>query len=225
MYGYIYKTTNLTDGRIYVGQHTSPWVRKHQKLDPKYFGSGIHLKNSIQKHGIENFECEILEWCETEEALNEREHFWIHELKSLFSESNGFNYNLTDQPYVKRSDIKRNTFAEYNSKRDYNELSEHNKGSKMMTNGIEQKWVYKNDIQNMLDAGWIIGSCKKRNFKNGKRIPWNKNKKGIQKNRKSVPGYIRVTNGSENTTIKPEYLDEYLEKGYWRGITKGLNHT
>lgn len=75
-YGYIYKTTNLINEKFYIGQHTNPWVRKHQKIDSKYFGSGTYLKNAIEEYGIENFKCEIIEWCCTEDELNERELFW-----------------------------------------------------------------------------------------------------------------------------------------------------
>lgn len=214
-YGYIYKTTNLINEKFYIGQHTNPWVRKHQKIDSKYFGSGTYLKNAIEEYGIENFKCEIIEWCCTEDELNERELFWIDNLKALHIYGN---YNLINRPYIKRDKINRPTFAKYNAERDYSELSDHNKGSKMMHNSIEQKWVYKDDIQKMLKEGWVFGSCKKRNriYKE----PWNKGKKGIQKNCKSVPGYIRVTNGKINTTIRPELLEEYLKKGYWKGITR-----
>lgn len=43
MYGYIYKTTNLINNKIYIGQH------KHEKFDIKYFGSGYALVNAIKK--------------------------------------------------------------------------------------------------------------------------------------------------------------------------------
>ena len=46
MYGYVYKTTNLLTGKIYVGQH------KSEKFDEKYFGSGKILKAEISQHGI-----------------------------------------------------------------------------------------------------------------------------------------------------------------------------
>jgi len=43
MYGYIYKTTNLINNWIYIGQ------KKKIKFDHNYYGSGIHLKNAINK--------------------------------------------------------------------------------------------------------------------------------------------------------------------------------
>lgn len=86
MIGYIYKTTNNIDGKIYVGMHRVA----DNKFDEKYLGSGKHLKYAINKYGEENFSCEIIEWCETEEKLCEREIFWIRELNAM-DKSIGYN--------------------------------------------------------------------------------------------------------------------------------------
>ena len=71
----IYKTTNLVNGKYYIGQDS--------KNDPNYLGSGKLLKYAIEKYSIENFQKEILETCNTKEQLNEREIFWIKELNSI----------------------------------------------------------------------------------------------------------------------------------------------
>jgi len=79
----IYKTTNKKNGKIYVG--------KDIRNNKNYLGSGVLLKKAIKKYGKENFVKETLETCENEIQLNEREKYWISELKS-----NIFGYNLTD---------------------------------------------------------------------------------------------------------------------------------
>ena len=71
-YGYVYKTTNLINNKIYIGQHK--WTG--HEIDPKYLGSGKILKEAIKTYGKENFKCEILEWCESFDELNKRERYW-----------------------------------------------------------------------------------------------------------------------------------------------------
>jgi hypothetical protein len=43
----VYKTINLIDGKIYIGQDLNN--------NPDYLGSGIYLKRAIKKHGRNNF--------------------------------------------------------------------------------------------------------------------------------------------------------------------------
>lgn len=86
MYGYIYKTTNLINNKIYIGQH------KAKQFEPeKYIGSGFLLNKAIDKYGINNFKCEILEKCESKEILNQQEIYWIAKLKPDYNISNGGN--------------------------------------------------------------------------------------------------------------------------------------
>jgi group I intron endonuclease len=79
----IYKTTNLINGKFYVGQDS--------KNNLEYYGSGNLLKRAIEKHGKENFIKETLEVCSTQEELNEREKYWIKETKAQ-----ELGYNIAD---------------------------------------------------------------------------------------------------------------------------------
>jgi len=79
----IYKTTNLINGKFYVGKDV-------RNLNC-YLGSGKLLKRAIKKYGKNNFVKEILEICNNLTDLEEREKFWIKELDSI---NNG--YNLTE---------------------------------------------------------------------------------------------------------------------------------
>jgi len=79
----IYKTTNLLNGKFYVG--------KDVKNKKTYLGSGNILKQAIEKYGKENFKKEILEICTTLEELSEREKYWIKKLNAI-----GLGYNLTE---------------------------------------------------------------------------------------------------------------------------------
>ena len=70
----IYKTTNLINGKFYVG--------KDERNKPDYLGSGINLQRAINKYGEENFIKETIEVCSTREELIEREKYWIKETKA-----------------------------------------------------------------------------------------------------------------------------------------------
>lgn len=81
MYGYVYITTNLLNGKKYIGQH------KAITFDNKYIGSGIYLSKAIAKYGRTNFICEILESCDTKDELDEKEIYWIGKFNAVESEN------------------------------------------------------------------------------------------------------------------------------------------
>lgn len=94
MYGYIYITTNLINGRKYIGRH------KSLEYDSKYYGSGVALNLAINKYGIENFENHILESinnvptiCDSEEQLVESEKYYVDYYGAV---KNDDYYNLVD---------------------------------------------------------------------------------------------------------------------------------
>lgn len=93
----IYKTTNLINGKIYVGSDISNI--------PSYLGSGKILKCAIKKYGKDNFQKEILDICsfsmkedlsnlhEIINWLDEKERFWI---KKINSQDKNIGYNIAD---------------------------------------------------------------------------------------------------------------------------------
>jgi group I intron endonuclease len=81
---YVYLTTNLINGKQYVGDHTI-----NDKEKKYYIGSGNIFKKAIKKYGEENFFKEILEWFKTrEEAFNAQEKY-IKQFDTLVS--SGYN--------------------------------------------------------------------------------------------------------------------------------------
>lgn len=77
---YLYKLTNLVNGKIYVGCHAT------KNFDDSYMGSGTRLAYAKRKYGVENFKKEILSVHETPEEM-------------LAEEA-----RIVDQEFVKRKD-------------------------------------------------------------------------------------------------------------------------
>ena len=69
---YIYITINLINGKYYIGKHKG-------ELDDNYLGSGIILKQAIEKYGRVSFEKKVLVICTTEEEANTWEKKFIEE--------------------------------------------------------------------------------------------------------------------------------------------------
>lgn len=65
-YGYIYRTTNLVNGKSYVGKHQ---IRRSEHwLD--YLGSGTAISRAVRKYGQPSFSKELLAYADSLEELN-----------------------------------------------------------------------------------------------------------------------------------------------------------
>ena len=81
----IYKTTNLVNNKIYIGQDS--------KNNIQYLGSGQLLNLAIKKYGVANFKKEVLEVCENKKHLDSREIYWISFYNST---NNEIGYNIAN---------------------------------------------------------------------------------------------------------------------------------
>lgn len=70
-YAFIYKTTCLVSGKIYIGQHQT------NNLNDGYLGSGTLFKKDVITFGVQNFKREILEFCSDASSLHKSERRWI----------------------------------------------------------------------------------------------------------------------------------------------------
>lgn len=92
--GYIYKITNLEDGKLYIGKTTQSINKRFRKHISDAFNENnrafnYHLQRAIRKYGADSFAIEEVEHCDNR-YLSERERYWIKFYNSFES-----GYNMT----------------------------------------------------------------------------------------------------------------------------------
>ena len=164
---YIYRITNLINGKTYIGQH------KYKKLDDSYMGSGKILKQAIKKHGVENFKKDILVFGITrKDFINLLEKEYIKFYRSIGKAE----YNIADGGQG-------NLGEEVNKK-----ISEANKGKPAWNKGVPMSEeakkklseINKGRLSPMSNKHHTDESKKKMSDSHKGQVAWNKGKKGIQ---------------------------------------------
>lgn len=248
MYGYIYMTTNLINGKKYIGQH------KSFEFDENYKGSGHALKTAIRKYGKSNFEVKMIEECKDLNDLNDREAYWITYYNAV--ESNDF-YNIkshdyidengkihsnscyiwinngTEEKIIKYADLyKKDYKGWYTGKFSIKDQSGKNKGRICVNNGIEDRTILPFELDDYLSKGYVKGRLPCRWItKNSvtKYVPesqvdgylsegWVIGRNLKESSVGVQKGKIFITNGKINTTINPKDFQKYKEQGYWKGF-------
>ena len=73
MFYTIYKTINLINGKIYIGQHIT------SNLDDGYMGSGTYFQSAINAYDPENFKKEILYIFNSKKEMDDKEREIVNE--------------------------------------------------------------------------------------------------------------------------------------------------
>lgn len=226
MYGYIYKTTNTVNNKIYIGQH------KSEKFDESYIGSGKSFSMAVKKYGKENFVCEIVEACESRDSLNEREIYWI---SYYGSKDPSIGYNLADGGNYwscgfhdgmlgkKQSDYQKECARRANTGKQVSEetrkkMSEasklrtsypaKNKGRVWVSDGVSQTIVDVEDAKRLEAEGFKLNS----------RVP--KTEKEIQEIRDKYKNGTYVNKDGKDIFISNSDLSYYESLGYSVGKSK-----
>lgn len=224
MYGYVYRTTYLTENKIYIGQH------KSEVFDENYYGSGVIISNLLKKHDKSDFKCEVLCWCQSEEELNEKEIYWIKELDSrnpdvgyniasggAFGDSGYHQGMLGKHQSEKQKEAARKAAAsrvytdEIRANLSKAHIGKPHKASQLFLNGAFSG-------RHHTDATKKILSEKARyqtNLWYETATPEQKKDRGnnISKGKK---GTINITDGIKNYFIQPDKWPEYEQKGYYK---------
>lgn len=89
---YIYKITNLANGKMYIGLTTisieSRW--KGHLFDAKKKTNKRPLYQAIRKYGVENFTIECIEECTLKEVQSREQH-WIKYYNTFLDKTKGYN--------------------------------------------------------------------------------------------------------------------------------------
>ncbi|MBO7212369.1 MAG: hypothetical protein J6V44_15385 [Methanobrevibacter sp.] len=200
MYGYIYMTTNLIDGRKYIGQKKSD-----KFLHEKYLGSGKILKQAIEAYGKENFKVELLCECESKEELDEMEIYYI---KFYYAQTSRKYYNICKGGQAGPGGPR---FKDHHHTEETKQkMSESRKGEKNSNYG--NRWTQSDELKALhskISSGEGNGMFGKKHSNNTKKLIGEQNL-----------GRIPITNGTINKRVKPEDLEYYLSLGFYKGYTK-----
>lgn len=228
MYGYIYKTTNLIDGLIYIGQKHS-----NKFLGNAYLGSGKLIRRAIKKYGKENFTVELLEEISCKEDMDAREIFWIAFYNST---DHTIGYNISEGGFVNRTMRGENNpfYGRHHSEESKKKVSESKKGNIPWNKGKTKKdderialyaknltgvgrsntkgtiWIHFNgsskmvqpeQLQSYLQEGWVVGREGTCNFHHNS----------------YASGKIRVNNGVTEKLVDPIDFPQLSLEGWQKG--------
>lgn len=230
MYGYIYMTTNLINGKMYIGQKKST-----NFLKERYLGSGSLLRKAVKKYGKENFKVEMLCECDSKEELDEMEIYFI---KQFDAKNNDNFYNLTPggESGVGGPKFKGHKHTEESKKK----ISEGNKGAnnkffgkhhneetkKIMREKAKKRKPVSQETREKLSKihkGVKFTEEHKRKIseaqkgQNGNNYGKKLSKETKSKISNTVSNQIWMNDGNRSYRINKELVDEYIKKGFLLG--------
>lgn len=207
----IYKTTNLINGKFYIGKHQT------KDLNDGYIGSGKLLKRAIQKYKIDNFHTEILHICKDEKHMNLLE-------KILVVPDPEINYNLCEGGkggfgYINKNNLSDKSSAGKKGRLKTDLILQKQYGKNWRSILVKQTQSYKTGLQKMINNN-IEGQGAFYGKKHTKK--WRQNHSAVMKEKQkgklnSQYGTCWITNGAENKKIKKKELDFWLDLGYTKG--------
>ena len=233
MFGYIYKTTDLRNNKIYIGQH------KSSEYDENYYGSGVIISKLLKKYSKDNFKNEILCECYSEEDLNNKEIEYI----TFYDSTNpDIGYNIATGGAFGDSGYHLGMLGKHQS--------DYQKECASKANSYIRNDTIRENMRNARLKSWSNPDyrLKQSNSRKG-RTPWNKGKTNcynqetkekisnkvsaslkdrwsnmsaedksmIGKNiSKSKKGTICITDGFKSYFIKPDDWPEYEQKGFYK---------
>ena len=237
-YGYIYITTNLINGKRYIGQ------KAYNYFVDSYKGSGKYLRKAIDKYGWDNFKTDVIEWCRDQEELDNCERYWIALYDAVNSDKF---YNLATGGEGIHKGSKLSEEAKRHMSENHAEVLgflnpfygkhhtvESRKKMSLSRTGSNNHFYGKHhteDSKNKLaeshkgknhneETRKKISETKRKNpyrFSDAQRLRMSQTRKGENS---PLYGKISITDGNSNKFIYLKELDFYESLGYRKGLTR-----
>lgn len=220
-YYLIYKITNLTNNKVYIGKHET------ENKNDDYFGSGKLIRKAIEKHGIENFKKEILFECPSKEEMDRKEREIVNErfVKSKntynlkIGGDGGFDFinNECRDKLYKNQKIAQETMHEMlQTDKDFRNFYIDKLTKAMNRPEVKEKMSKSIKAQRARDGSWWTGKKHKEEskIKIGKASSINQRGSG-----NSQYGTVWIYNEElkQSKKIKKEELEKYLSLGWKKG--------
>lgn len=213
-YHYIYKTACKITNKYYIGMHST------DNLEDGYIGSGKRLWHSINKHGKDNHEVEILEFLPTRKELKEREAQIVNE--ELLNDPMCMNLTLGGYgswDYLNlNSELQRKKGAKGNEKMKWlrkNDKTWVEAKSNKMSKALKQQF-----IDGIRDKGPFYDWTGRNHSEETKRKIGEANSKHQSGSKNSQFGtcWIFNDNTKQNKRIDRNELTKYLDQGWSKGM-------
>jgi len=206
-YHYVYVTTNLANGKKYVGDHST------NILDDDYLGSGKIIKDSIKKYGKEKFTKEIIKLCETKKEAFDLQEKYINKFNTLIP--NGYNISPKGgrgvRGWYQHSTETKEKIRKSNRGKKHPPLSEeHKKKLSDIGKGRKQTQEHITKKANSRRGKSFSEESKKRKSESMKgKVPWNK---GMPASKESKEKNRQAHLGKKLSTEHKNKISESLKK-------------
>lgn len=237
MYGYIYLTTNLINGKKYIGQKKSNIF-----LGNDYLGSGVILLKAVNKYGKNNFSVKLIATAESKEQLDNLEIKYI----KTYREANENLYNIADGGYTLGGYLGNTTKNKIwvNNGREHVMIDKHElntyialgykrgslntRGYVWVSNEINDVHIPKNELESYLSSGYKLGRLHFRKhwvtdgnielfISTEDKIPDGFHSGRISTSRQPSRGMKFMYKDKEEILVAPECVDTYIHNGYQIG--------
>lgn len=165
-FNFVFITTNLKNGKRYVGEHATDDLNCWHTKD--YLGSGLYLKHAVKEYGKENFKRKDLEFFLTnEQSFNAQEKYinlykthvseggynisWKggHKFKGSVSEEtkNKISNSRLGIKYSSETITKMSNYAKNRTKEHIQKISIGLKGKAAWNKNKKLYWIFNEDLQ------------------------------------------------------------------------------